>query len=132
MLPSDGGPVYHSQPAEVSISETGWDEKVAAYHELGVEELVRFDPEADEGCRLRAWDRVDEDLTERVVTADRTICRTLGGGWFVGPSPVDAVTLRLADELGNPWLAEVEAQGEQLQSQAARIRELEDLLRRKK
>src|SRR5258706_6718026 len=39
-----------------------WDEKLARYHEMGVFELVRFDPEEAEGKRLRVWDRVDDDL----------------------------------------------------------------------
>jgi Uma2 family endonuclease len=36
-----------------------WDEKLARYHELGVRELVRFDPEGETGKQLRTWDRVD-------------------------------------------------------------------------
>ena len=30
-----------------------WDDKLARYHELGVRELVRFDPDAPDGRRLR-------------------------------------------------------------------------------
>lgn len=62
-----------------------WDVKLASYHELGVTELVRFDPEAREGERLRAWDRVDEDLVEREVMGDTTPCQTLGLMWVVRP-----------------------------------------------
>jgi hypothetical protein len=54
-----------------------WEEKIARYHELGVKELVRFDPEAPAGGRVRAWDRVREDLVERQIGADRTPCLTL-------------------------------------------------------
>jgi Uma2 family endonuclease len=62
-----------------------WDEKLAAYFECGVSELVRFDPAAPEGARLRAWDRVEDDLVERIVVNDRTPCATLSLGWVVAP-----------------------------------------------
>jgi Uma2 family endonuclease len=48
-----------------------WTDKLASYHELGVKELVRFDPEAREGERLRVWDRVQGDLIERAAGRDR-------------------------------------------------------------
>ena len=54
-----------------------WDDKLARYHEMGIRELVRFDPEASEGSRLRVWDRVNEHLVERVVEEDATPCLTL-------------------------------------------------------
>ncbi|HEY2517709.1 MAG TPA: Uma2 family endonuclease, partial [Polyangiaceae bacterium] len=60
-----------------------WDEKLARYHQLGVAELVRFDPEAPEGEHLRVWDRVDGDLVERRIAGDRTLCLTLGLAWTV-------------------------------------------------
>ena len=49
-----------------------WDEKLARCHQLGVTELVRFDPGGAEGARLRVWDRVEEDLVERQIAGDRT------------------------------------------------------------
>lgn len=49
-----------------------------------MKELVRFDPEAPAGQRLRAWDRVREDLVERQIEGDRTPCLTLGLNWTVG------------------------------------------------
>lgn len=78
----------------------GWDEKLARYHELGVQELVRFDPESPEGRRLRAWDRVHDDLVERRIRADRTPCLTLGANWTVCPVEGEPVGLRLADDAG--------------------------------
>ena len=68
-----------------------WDEKVARYAELGVTELLRFDPESPEGERMRAWDRIDEDLVEREVESDCTPCVPLGWTWVV--RPVDAAGL---------------------------------------
>ena len=61
-----------------------WDEKLGRYHQVGVSELVRFDPEAPEGQRLRVWDRVKGDLVERQIDADRTPCLALGlAAWTV-------------------------------------------------
>jgi Uma2 family endonuclease len=80
-----------------------WDEKFARYHELGVKELLRFDPEKPEGRRLRAWDRVREDLVEREIADDRTPCLLLGLAWTVRKvrSPLgEALGLRLVDDEG--------------------------------
>jgi Uma2 family endonuclease len=62
-----------------------WDDKLRSYHELGIRELVRFDPEAHPGARLRAWDRLDDDLVEREVLSDSTPCQTLGLVWVTPP-----------------------------------------------
>jgi len=109
-------------PSEGDAS--GWDEKLARYHEAGVSELVRFDPEAPEGARLRVWDRVEGDLVEREVDTDTTPCLTLNLAWVVRPIPDAAVALRLADPSGALVLTALE-------SAEARVRELEaELLRR--
>lgn len=75
-----------------------WSDMLANYHELGVRELVRFDPAADEGGRLRVWDRVGEDLVERRIEGDCSPCLTLGLGWTVCPVAGEPVGLRLADD----------------------------------
>ena len=49
----------------------GSDEKLERDRGLGVSELVRFDPEAAAGKRIRVWDRVDEDLVERALAAQK-------------------------------------------------------------
>jgi hypothetical protein len=59
---------------------------------------VRFDPEASEGQRLRAWDRIQGDLVERHVEADRTPSLTLGLVWCVVPVETEPVALRLVDD----------------------------------
>jgi Uma2 family endonuclease len=118
-----------------------WDDKLASYHELGVKELVRFDPEAPEGQRLRIWDRVREDLVERQIGADRTPCLTLGLNWIVCPVQGEPVGLRLANDAGQLLeapeeaaearaQAESRARTEERQIAEARIRELEEQLRR--
>ncbi len=128
---------------------TTWDEKLARYHQLGVTELVRFDPEASEGKRLRVWDRVRGDLVEREVGGDRTPCLTLGLAWTVRPVPGpggngEYVGLRLVDDEGRLLETqeekEVRARAEEAKARAeeakarlvaeARVRELEEELRR--
>jgi Uma2 family endonuclease len=91
-----------------------WEEKLARYHQLGVSELVRFDPEALEGKRLRVWDRVGGDLVERQIGADRTPCLTLGLAWTVRAVPAPNGTgeylgLRLVDDEGRLLEAPEEA-----------------------
>ncbi len=87
---------------EILSEGEAWDDKLARYHELGVKELVSFDPET---TLLRAWDRIDDDLVERKVDGSSTPCVTLGGAWVV--APVDGLMgLRLArDERGKDLLA---------------------------
>ena len=77
-------------------AEQDWKEKLASYHDLGVRELVRFDPDAEVGGRLRAWDRSEGDLVERAVTRERTPCATLGLWWVLTPVAPYPVGLRLA------------------------------------
>jgi Uma2 family endonuclease len=111
-----------------------WEEKLARYHELGVKELVRFDPEASEGCRLRAWDRVREDLVERVVADDRTPCLTLGLAWTVQPIAAGSGIspgLRLADDAGRLLETREEKEARGRMEAEARIRELEAELARR-
>jgi hypothetical protein len=120
-----------------------WDEKLARYHQLGVRELVRFDPEAPEGQRLRVWDRVNGDLVERRRDGDDHSRRiTLGLVWTVrailGPNGAGELTgLRLVDSEGRllemPEEAEGRARAEaetRAQAAEARARELEEQLRR--
>lgn len=78
-----------------------WAEKLSDYFECGVAELVRFDPDAPSGQRLRVWDRVSDDLIERVIADDRTPCLTLGLNWVVCPVDNEPAGLRLADDQGN-------------------------------
>jgi Uma2 family endonuclease len=82
-----------------------WGKKLRRYHDLGVQELVRFDPDCSPGKRIRVWDRIDGDLVERVVTSDVTPCRPLGLWWVVRPTGDLPLTLRLAaDEIGTHLL----------------------------
>jgi Uma2 family endonuclease len=76
--------------------QVAWSEKLARYGELGIKELVRFDPDAEEGQRIRIWDRVEGDLVERQIEGDRARCNVLGLTWVVMPSSGYPVVLRLA------------------------------------
>jgi hypothetical protein len=86
---------------------------------------VSFDPETEQ---LRVWDRVADDLVERVIDGRTTPCLTLDGHWVV--APVDGTpALRLARDPGglDLWPTPVEAERN---AAAARIAELEELRRR--
>ena len=124
---------------------TTWEEKCARYYEVGVKELVRFDREELEGRRLRVWDRVKDDLVERVIAADRTPCLTLGLAWAVRPIPAhpgEVVGLRVIDDDGRLLESRAEAEARELRARVdteaqaradaeARVRELEEELRRR-
>jgi hypothetical protein len=99
-----------------------WEEKLERYHEAGVRELVRFDADAGEGERVQAWDRVEEDLVERVVEGDRTPCVTLALFWWcVAPVGDYPAGLRLArDAEGRVLLPTPEERIAALEAELAR------------
>jgi hypothetical protein len=84
---------------------------------MGARELVRFDPDAPAGSRIRAWDLLQGDLVERIVEADRTPCSTLGLWWVVVPGAGYPAALRLARDADGRDLV--------LTTEEARIQELE-------
>jgi Uma2 family endonuclease len=102
---------------EILSDSDEWSEKLDRYHELGVRELVSFDPTS---AQLRVWDRIDDDLVERVVEGV-TPCLTLELFWVVAALGGDRA-LRLArDATGATLLVTAEE----------RVAELEEALRRK-
>jgi len=99
--------------------DNDWQAKLAGYRRLGIQELVRFDSDAQSGV-LRVWDNLDDDLVERDVTSLPTRSRVLPGYWTIVDQPELGATLRLSKD----------AQGLELHPTAAekaeqRIRELE-------
>lgn len=74
-----------------------WDEKIVKYQDLGVQELVRFDAEAPASARLRIWDRVEDDLVERVLSSDSAESFVLGRFWVLGDVE-GSLGLRLAED----------------------------------
>ena len=69
--------------SESDAPAADWQNKLERYQEAGFEEVVRFDPLARSGRRLRIWDRVEGDLVERVVSGDHSKCEVLGLWWMV-------------------------------------------------
>lgn len=103
-----------------------WDQKFERFHELGAREIVKFDPDAPEGARLRVWDRIDDDLVERVVEADTSACLTLGLWWVTRPAEGRAASLRLARDPGGEDLLPAPAE-----ASLRRVAELEAELARR-
>jgi Uma2 family endonuclease len=122
-----------------SESELSWDEKLERYGQLGVNELVWFDPENPEHP-LRIWDLVGDDLVERRLLAPRAHSHYLGGYWLPVEDPNGGLTLRLSrDEHGLalfPTAAEHNAQARRVAEEALllaerRIIELQAELKRR-
>ncbi len=83
--------------SESDERDRDWDAKLAKYRRLGVEELVRFDPEC-EPASLRIWDAVQGDLLEREVVAGVALSRYLPGAWVIVPDPELGPLLRLSQD----------------------------------
>ena len=90
-----------------------FEEKLRRYHALGVRELVTFHVDADAGTRLRVWDRIENDLIERVIEGDTTPCLVLGLTLLVGAVDAYAAGLRLARDVDGHdlVLTDAEAKG---------------------
>ncbi len=71
-------------------------EKIDRYSSIGVRELVVLDVDAPEGTRLRAWDRLDGELVERIVESERTPCVTLEMWFVLAPANDQPIALRVA------------------------------------
>ncbi|HYJ09964.1 MAG TPA: Uma2 family endonuclease [Polyangiaceae bacterium] len=80
--------------SDFDARDRNWDAKLASYRQLGVRELVRFDPEAEQG-KLRIWDRLDDDLVERELTGAPTPSSVLPGYWLLVGDEKLGPTLRL-------------------------------------
>jgi hypothetical protein len=90
---------------EASGIKLVWKERFERFYEMGVREVVRFDPDAPAGARIAVWDRIDDDLVERVVDDDVTPCLTLGLWWVVRQVDRIPAGLRLArDRAGEQLL----------------------------
>src|SRR5581483_7410005 len=73
---------------------------------LGVRELVVYDSDETPGQRIRAWDRIDGDLVERVVMNEVTPCVVLGElkgeaiDFVLAPGDDVVLGLRLTSDAG--------------------------------
>jgi Uma2 family endonuclease len=113
--------------SEFDRSERSWEQKLARYRELGVAELVRFDPDAPAAEQLRVWDRIEGDLVEREVDqAGSTPCATLGFHWIVVPAEGFPAALRLArDPRGDDQLLTLAEAETRAKEREASLREAE-------
>ncbi|MBX3192018.1 MAG: Uma2 family endonuclease [Labilithrix sp.] len=105
------------------------EEKLVRYHELGVRELIVFDADQPAGSRLRAFDRLDDDLVERVVEGDRTPCVTIDLHFVVAPLADIVAALRVARDAAGRDL--IPTHDEAHRRADERIAELEAELRRR-
>jgi hypothetical protein len=101
--------VSHSDTPELP-----WQEKLVRYACLGTRQVVRFDPKALEGSRLRIWDRVSETLAEREITNDCAPSGVLNLTWVVAPTDSRVATLRIATDEAGKHLVLTQAQARQL------------------
>jgi Uma2 family endonuclease len=115
--------------SESDFPELPWQEKLARYARLGAKEVIRFNPKAPVGSRLRIWDRVSEVLTEREVLDDTAPSLVLNLAWVVTEADGRPVALRIArDEAGTEL---VPTYSEARRADLARIVELEAELKRR-
>jgi Uma2 family endonuclease len=111
-----------------------WEDKLAKYRRLGVEELVRFDADATERT-LQVWDNVEGDLVEReLVEPRRAESSVLQLNWVVLDHPRTRLCLRLQDPATGALLPtrEERARHQAEASASERIRELQEELARLK
>lgn len=120
--------------------DRNWAAKLQAYRQLGVRELVRFNPESATG-KLRIWDRLDNDLSEREPTDTPMPSNVLPGFWLLQADARLGSSLRLSrDAEGrNLYLTpseadaqRIEADARRIEADAQRIRELEAELARRR
>lgn len=105
----NGTPHLAIEISDREVRPDNLDEKLGKYHELGVRELIWFDPLKEAGLRLRAWDRIDDDFVERDLDSDVTPCSVLGVHWVVSQHGRLGLTLRPSrDAAGNDLLPAAE------------------------
>ncbi len=110
--------------SDSDASLASWDVKLRRYQELGVRELVRFDPEEAPSLQLRIWDEVDGELVERTEKKERHLCRGLSLYWVVVPTRSFPAALRLArDAEGRDLVLTPEEAADRAREAADRARE---------
>ncbi len=108
--------------SDSDASDAAWEDKLNRYRRLGVMELVRFDPEA-RGVPLRVWDRVDDDLTERVVDSGTAPSVILPLTWVVAPADGIPRALRMTSGDASAPLVPTRLEARRAEEQARRTEE---------
>jgi hypothetical protein len=112
--------------SDSDASSASWDAKLLRYQELGVRELVRFDPDEAPSRQVRIWDLVGGALVERTEKKDRHLCRSLSLHWVVVPTRSFPAVIRLArDAEGRDLVLTPEEAAERAREAEARAREAE-------
>ena len=110
--------------SDSDASELSWQQKLTRYQRLGVQELIRFDAEAQERT-LRVWDRVEGRLSERALTQCRASSLVLQLNWVVAPAEGMPRALRvehagkLVPTRKEAWQAEAEARQAEAEARQA-------------
>jgi Uma2 family endonuclease len=110
-----------------------WEDKLDRHKRMGVQELVRFDPD-DPEAQIRIWDRVEFDLVERDRSrGDFSRCRTLDVYFCVREDEKLGPMLRISrDAEGQdlfPTLAEARRAAAEARERADQAREQADRAR---
>jgi Uma2 family endonuclease len=101
------------------VQEEPWEVKFGRYRQLGVEELVRFDPLGSER-RLRVWERVDDDLVERELAGSVAQSAVLPGYWVESLHSEHGPSLRLSHDAEGTKLFPTEAEAQRAEAEAQR------------
>lgn len=99
--------------------EEPWDVKFGRYRQLGVAELVRFDPLAAER-RLRIWDRIADELVERELEVPVAESNVLPGHWLEIAHPEHGPSLRMSRDAEGTKLYPTEAEAQRAQAEIQR------------
>ena len=113
-----------------------WDVKLRRYKQMGVTELVRFDPEAPADSALRIWDRVEGALVEREPPRSQAPSLVLDFDWVLAPADGFERALRIAAGDGTRVLLMTRGEARKAEAEArraaeARVVELEAELARR-
>lgn len=107
--------------SESDASEASLEEKLRRYRAVGVRELVRFDASAAPGARLRLWERVEHDLVERVVEADRAASGVLELAWVAAPAEGYEAALRITRGRAEEALVPTREEARRAEQEARRV-----------
>ena len=95
-----------------------WSAKLQRYRQMGVAELVRFDPESVSDAKLRVWNRVDGALVEREVHGSGAPSLIQDMDWVLAPADGFELALRIATGEESRQLVLTRAEARQAEAEA--------------